>query len=113
MNLQPVRGEQIIVQREFMHTTQGIVWKVGGVTVKTDSFPAGVIKAGTAISVNGEGFAVPFNATHGNGYLLAVDVVGKGVIIAGAVMGGYADASKCTGITEAFKSAVKERLYFV
>ena len=63
-NLQP-RKEDIIVQHEFMKTTQGMKWKVGGGTLKGEEFDEEYIKAGTAVAVDDDGDVVPFDTEGG------------------------------------------------
>lgn len=66
MNLKP-RTESITVQNEILKTTQGLIWKVGGITLDGSAFPAGIVKAGTPVAVgqNGEDLAKPWAAEDG------------------------------------------------
>jgi hypothetical protein len=122
MNLNP-RKETIIVQDEFLLSTQGLVHKVGGVTLKGTSFGAdgSIVKAGTAIMKEaGTGKFVLYadNAgafpTGAEVYILAQDQVVKGQkdMVAGAVVQAYLNSAKLIGATTAFKGATNQRYIF-
>jgi hypothetical protein len=51
MRLQP-KNDSFIGQKEFLHTTHGLIYKVGGGTLKASSFTAdatGHVKAGSGV----------------------------------------------------------------
>lgn len=66
MNLKP-RTDSITVQNEILKTTQGLVWKVSGITLDGSAFPDGIVNAGTPVAVgqNGEALAKPWGAEDG------------------------------------------------
>lgn len=124
MNLQP-RKETIVGQAEFLKSTQGAIFKVGGITLKGSAFPDGnVIKAGTAVMKDTDGLFIPYqdagDATAGYSfpegaevYLTTHDIVNKGGnAIVGALIEGYVKTSRLTGVTDAFKTAMKHRYIF-
>ena len=101
MNLQP-RTDSITNQKEFLHTTQGTIAKVGGVTIKSASFTpdaSGYLKAGSAVVIEaGTGLAIPFvdgTATPGLAYVTQNDVrIDQGVNpVVGALEEAYLKAS--------------------
>lgn len=62
MNLQP-KTDRITAQKEFLHTTQGTIAKVGGVTLDNGSFTpdaSGYLLAGSGVVINENGHGVPF-----------------------------------------------------
>lgn len=114
MNLQP-RTDQVTVSQEFMNTTQGMVFKVGGVVLDAAQFADdAVVKAGTAISIGANGLAKPWaDADTGLAFLTTDDVrVGTTNVVTGALEAGYVRTSRVTGATAAFKTAVKDRIHF-
>lgn len=76
MNLQPKR-ESLGAQKEFLNTTQGLIHKVGGVTLGSGftADDAGYLKAGSAVELDETGVAIPF-ATGATGipFVTAHDV---------------------------------------
>lgn len=112
MNLQP-RTDSITVQREILKTTQGQVFKVGGLTLDSAAFPAGVVPAGTPVSIpTAGGKAIPWvdTATGVIPYVTTHDVI----VRAGsdAIVGGYEEAyldkTKVT-LSDAFVTAAGGR----
>lgn len=106
MNLKP-RTESITVQNEVLKTTQGLVFKVSGITLDGDAFTEGVVKAGTPVALgqNGATLAQPWadaNGTtitagnEGTPYVTTHDVkVEPGVnAIVGAFEEAYFDTNK-------------------
>lgn len=84
MNLQP-KIDTVAGQKEFLVTTQGLVHKVGGVTLDASKFTPdenGFIKAGSALALTASGKAEPFSVStpgdpstaNGTPYILAHDV---------------------------------------
>lgn len=116
MNLQP-RKETIIVQDEVLLNTQGLVHKVGGITLDGSSFGDGVVKAGTAVMEGPSGFYVPYADDTGafpagaKVFLTAQDAVVKDEAnaIVGAFVKAYVNEAKLTGVTQAFKDATGSR----
>ena len=66
MNLKP-RTDSITVQNEILKTTQGLIWKVSGITLDGSAFPEGIVKAGTPVAVgqNGASLAKPWEKADG------------------------------------------------
>jgi hypothetical protein len=114
MNLQPY-SEQIVVQKEFLYSTEMLSHKVGGITLDAAAFTNGeYVKAGTIVAINANGdesgLAQPFAAATTDGetgdvtgsfgevYAVAHDVkVTEGVNpVVGAVQEGYLDRNKIT-----------------
>lgn len=80
MNLQP-RYDSISAQKEFLKTTQALVWKVGALTLKAGAFTpdaTGRLKAGSAVVIeDASDLAVPYvddATTPGTVYITANDV---------------------------------------
>lgn len=74
MNLKP-RTNSITVQNEILKTTQGLIWKVAGITLEGSKFPEGVVKAGTPVLVADGELAVPFEVEgEGIPYVTTHDV---------------------------------------
>lgn len=93
MRLQPKR-ESFIAQKEFLHTTQGLIHKVGGLTLKASAFTpdeTGHVKAGSPVTVGADGYAVPYDGVvTGTHFILAHDVhVKDGDAVGGALEEGY------------------------
>jgi hypothetical protein len=116
MNLQPSYGEQITVQKEYLHSTANIVYKVGNVTLDGSKFTAGeFVKAGTAVTVgqvdNGvtNEKAVPYAVVGGTitvagtPFIITNDVKipenGQDVQV-GALEEAYVKRAKVTGVTD-------------
>jgi len=120
MNLQP-RTEKIFGQKEFLRNSVGTQYKTGGATLDASAFTPvdGYVKAGTAVYRNDEGFYVPWTdpadgENRKGAGLIAQDVkiiAGSNPIV-GVLLAGYPLESKCTGVTEGFKEAVKGYLRF-
>lgn len=122
MNLQP-RRETIVVQDEFLLSAEGLVHKVGGITLDGSAFGAEgtIVKAGTAVMKDGAtGLFKPYADDAGNFpagaevYLTAQDAVIKAGTnpVVGAVVRAYVNTSKLTGVTAAFKDATKDRYIY-
>lgn len=122
MNLQP-RKEDIIVQREFLRNTQGMEVKTAGATLlNTDWTDGEIVKAGTAIYIDGAGMgrkwvtdgATPTPATTTKAGLTMHDVkirAGSNPIV-GVLVAGHPREDRCTGVNQAFKDATRGRLVF-
>lgn len=100
MNLQP-RTEQITTQKEVLKTTQGLIWKVGGLTLDASKFTVGeYVKAGTPVVLpNDNQLAVPWTAeATGIPYVTTHDVkiVEGSNPIVGAFEEAYFDKKKVT-----------------
>lgn len=100
MNLQP-RTEQITAQKEILKTTQGLIWKVGGLTLDATKFTAGeYVPAGTAVVLPADNtLAVPFTVgATGTPYVTTHDVkiVAGSNPIVGAFEEAYFDKKKVT-----------------
>lgn len=123
MNLQP-RKDTIVVQDEVLLNTQGVIFKVGGITLDGSAFNAGadgIVKAGTAVMVDaGSGLAVPYADAAGafpagaDVYLTAQDAVIKSGSnnVVGAFVKAYVNTAKLTGVTTAFRAATTERYIY-
>lgn len=110
MNLQP-RTDSITVQREILYTTQGQIFKVGGVTLDSTAFPAGVVLAGTPVSVEEGEKAIPWaDGATGTPYVTVNDVIvraGSDALV-GCYEEAYLDKKKVT-LTPAFITAAEGR----
>lgn len=125
MNLQP-RKDSIVVQDEVLLNTQGLIHKVGGITLDGSAFaPNGdkvIVKSGTAVMANAEtGLFVPYadgaEGTFPAGaevYLTAQDAVikEKKNEVIGAFVAAYLNTEKLTGVTTAFKGATSGRYIY-
>lgn len=113
MNLKP-RTDTITVQKEILKTTQGQVFKVGGLTLDSTQFPAGVVKAGTPVSIpKTGGKAIPWTdaATDVIPYVTTHDVLiggDRGDAIVGGYEEAYLDKTKVT-LSDAFVTAAGGR----
>lgn len=110
MNLKP-RTDSITVQKEILKTTQGLIFKVGGITLDGSLFTAGIVKAGTPVSIKGDGLAKPFaDADTGTPYVTThdVEVVSGSNAIVGAFEEAYFDKNKVT-LSAAFITAAGSR----
>lgn len=114
MNLQP-RTEQINVQKEILKTTQGQIFKVGGVTLDSTAFTEGVVPAGTPVAVpEAGGKAVPWDDATTTGvipYVTTHDVLvgaDRGDALVGAYEEAYLDRTKVT-LSDAFMTAAGGR----
>lgn len=112
MNLQP-RTDSITVQKEILKTTQGQVFKVGGLTLDSTQFPAGVVPAGTPVSVPiAGGKAIPWAdlAESVIPYVTTHDVTVKAGsdALVGAYEEAYLDKTKVT-LSDAFITAAGNR----
>lgn len=113
MNLQP-RTDSVTVQREILKTTQGQIFKVGGITLDSTAFPAGVVVAGTPVSVpTAGGKAIPWVDGVANAipYVTTHDVLvgnGRGDALVGAYEEAYLDKTKVT-LSAAFITAAANR----
>lgn len=112
MNLKP-RREDVTVQNEVLKTTQGLIFKVGGITLDGSLF-SGVVKAGTPVSIKAaDGLAKPYADTDPASdevYVTTHDVViqDAGNAIVGAFEEAYFDQNKVT-FSAAFMSAADGR----
>lgn len=126
MNLN-IRTDSIISQKEFLHSTKGLINKVGGVTLDSTKFTAGTtVKAGTAIAVG----KVDNSVTYSKGTPYAkiagtVTVVGRVYVTAhdidmpspaqdvvvGVIESGYLKQAKVTGITGSETNFVSDSNY--
>lgn len=123
MNLQR-RTETIIAQDEVLLNTQGLMHKVGGVTLKGSAFTGvanNVVKSGTAIMLeSASGMFVPYADNAGafpanaEVYILAQDtpLISGQNPVSGAFVKAYLNESKLTGVTAAFKAATNQRYIF-
>lgn len=119
MNLQH-RRETIVVQDEVLLNTQGLIFKVGGITLDGAAFPEEIVKSGTAVMLDeATGLFVPY-ADGAEGavgstelYLTAQDAVNRNAapIVIGAFVKAYVNTSKLTGVTDAFKAATANSRY--
>ncbi|OKL37000.1 hypothetical protein [Domibacillus mangrovi] len=119
MNLQPRKGEPIFGQKEFMRNTQGMEVKTAGATLLATDFTAGTyVKAGTAVFKGVDGLyhpvAVDTPATmEGAGLTMHdVKIISGSNPIVGILAAGHPRESRCTGVTDNFKVAVKGRIVF-
>lgn len=115
MNLNP-RYAEYGSQREILHMTAGSIAKVGGITLDASKFTAGVVLAGTAVSIQADGTAKPWaDADTGKPYLTNHDVM-INPATGNVIVGGWEEAlvveRKLTGVTEAFKTAAGFRYRF-
>lgn len=113
MNLNP-RTKEYLTQNEILYTTKGAIEKVGNITLDGSLFTAGsIVKAGTAVSVKGDGLCKPFaDADTGRVFLTSHDVVmaaEAGPVIVGAWEEALVLEAKLTGVTAAFKTAAGNR----
>lgn len=121
MNLKP-RTEQYIGQANFLRNSVGIEHKTAGATLDGTAFNAvavnGYIKAGTAVTKAVSGLFVPAGATLEADFVAAsltahdIKVVAGSNPIVGTIVAGHPLEARCTGVTAAFKAAVKGRLVF-
>lgn len=117
MNLQP-RKEQIVVQEEFLLNTQGLIFKVGGITLDGSAFN-GIVKAGTAVMKGEDDLFIPYADSAGafpdgaEVYLTAQDAIMKTDAnnVIGAVVKAYVKTDKLTGVTDAFKAHTADSRY--
>lgn len=113
MNLKP-KTDSITVQNEILKTTQGLIFKVGGITLDAALFSAGVVKAGTPVSIKTapvDGKSKPWADTDtGIPYVTTHDVkieTGADAIV-GAFEEAYFNKTKVT-FTAAFLTASANR----
>lgn len=122
MNLN-IRKDSVVVQSEFLLNTQGLIFKVGGVTLKGTAFGADgtIVKAGTAVLKEaGTGKYLPYAdatgafPTGGEVYIITNDVVIKDQKdqVVGGLVNGYLNTAKLTNVTTAFKGATSNRYIF-
>jgi hypothetical protein len=94
MRLQP-KSESFVVQKEFLHTTQGVITKVGGGTLKASLFTAdatGHLKAGSCVILHADGFLRPHDngTTAGRVYITQHDVkISDGDAVVGLIESAY------------------------
>lgn len=117
MNLQP-RRETITVQEEFLLNTQGLMFKVGGITLDGAAF-VDTVKAGTAVMEAASGLFVPYADNAGalptaQVVFTAHDAIIKDSanVITGAVVKGYLNTSKLTGVTPVLQAGTNQRYIF-
>lgn len=122
MNLN-VQKQSVAVQDEFLLSTQGLVVKVGGITVKGTAFGADgtQVKAGTAVMKEvATGKFIPYVDSAGafpagaEVYFTMNDVVVKDQKdqVVGGLVRGYLNTAKLTNATTAFKGATNNRYIF-
>ncbi len=120
MNLQP-RTREIVGQKEFLRNSVGMEFKTAGATLDATAFTAGeYVPAGTAIYKDGtSGLFVPVAADTTAEAMTAacltahdVEVVEGANPIVGTLVAGHPLEEKCTGVTDAFKTATAGRLVF-
>jgi hypothetical protein len=99
MRLQ-AKKDSFIAQKEFLHTTQGVLYKVGGGTLKASAFTpdaTGHVKAGSGVRLNaGDGLFYPHDngVTAGRLYVTAHDVyITDGDAVVGLLEEGYLNSS--------------------
>jgi hypothetical protein len=99
MRLQP-KTDSFIAQKEFLHTTQGLINKVGGGTLKASAFTpdaTGHLKAGSGVRLNaGDGLLYPHDngTTAGRLYVTAHDVkISDGDAVVGLIESAYLKSS--------------------
>lgn len=110
MNLKP-RTDSITVQNEILKTTQGLIFKVGGITLDGSLFTAGIVKAGTPVSIKVDGLAKRFADTDkGIVYVTThdVEVVSGSNAVVGAFEEAYFNKDKVT-LSAAFITAAEGR----
>ena len=102
MDLQP-RTEEIVSGKEFLHSTAGLVYKVGNVTLKAANFTKGNLKAGTLVMLGSDGLAIPYVPSTGTGtvagrvYVTSQDImIGDRNVQVGAIEEAYLKASNYT-----------------
>ncbi len=107
MDLQP-RFEQITVAKEFLHSTAGLTYKVGNVTLKASAFPKGNLKGGTLVMKGADGLFIPYVASAGTTpvagvvYAIANDItIGERNVQVGAIEKAYLKASNYTAAINA------------
>lgn len=119
MNLQP-RKESVGYGdgREFLKTTTGLEHKTSGVTLDAAQFEGDVVKGGTAIYRDTSGLFKPVGALDEgpfDGACLTAHsvkrITGQNPIV-GAITKCYAHKDRCTGVTDKFAEAVKNRIIF-
>lgn len=121
MNLQPRFSDVIVGQREFMRNTQGMEVKTAGASLQASDWAVGdLVPAGTAVykdtttKMYRRVLAGTAEATIVGGGLTMHDVriqTGSNPIV-GVLAAGHPRESRCTGVTAAFKNAVKGRISF-
>lgn len=121
MNLN-IRKDSVVVQSEFLLSTQGLIFKVGGLTLKGTVFGAdgSIVKAGTAVMKDGAGKYIPYADSTGafpagaEVYIITNDVVIKDQKdqVVGGLVNGYLNTAKLTNVTTAFKGATSNRYIF-
>lgn len=103
MNLQP-KTQDVTVQKEFLNTTQGLINKVGGLTLNETDFAdrldaSGYLKAGSGVSLESDGSVLPYALYDDDGdggataevfpsgipFVTANDVKIEGSVIVGAL----------------------------
>lgn len=110
MNLQPKR-QTLITRKEFLNTTQGLIHKVGGITLDSAAFADatdadGYLYAGSAVSLQGSGLAIPASvnvegAANGTVFVTANDVnLTDGDAVVGALEAAYLKSSVVTATEE-------------
>lgn len=99
MDLQP-RFEQITVAKEFLHSTAGLLYKVGNVTLKASAFTKGVLKGGSLVMKGADGLFVPYVPSAGTTpvagvvYAIANDItIAERNVQVGAIEKAYLKAS--------------------
>lgn len=116
-----IRRETIVAQNEILLNTQGMIVKVGGVTLDGGAFGNVTVKAGTAVMMDGAtGLAVPYADNAGafpagaEVYITASDAVIKdgNNNVVGVYVKAYLNTSKLTGVTDAFRTATNGRYIF-
>lgn len=113
MNLQP-RKDSIVVQNEFLYSTEMLSFKVGGITLDASKWSDGqTIKAGTVVTIgknaDASGLAQPYAKKDGTTitnagevYVVSHDIINKTGVnqVVGAVQEGYLAKTKITGVSD-------------
>jgi|SRR5699024_6434930 len=138
MNLQPSGLETIYGQKQFLRNSVGLEYKTGGATLDHEAFAGsdvvndeGYVLAGTAVYRDADsGLYVPWEdevpAEEGDPETMSVNgnrqgagltahdvkiVEGSNAIV-GVLVAGHPLESKCHGVTDGFKEAVRGYLRF-
>lgn len=125
MNLQPKR-ESITTQKEFLNTTQGLIAKVGALTLTETNFASTLdsqkfLLAGSGVVLDESGVVKPYvddATTPGTVYITAHDVKVNGTVLVGAIESAYLKESVVTAtepgrvtVTQAFIDASNGRFH--
>jgi hypothetical protein len=96
--------------KEYLYTTAGAI--MDAVTLDATKF-SGEVKAGTALSIQANGKAKPWEDTDtGRAVILdRTEKVDGQDIVSTCLIAGIVRAAKCTGLTDAFKQKTKNIEY--